>query len=55
MAVVSELSRIAVNLKLNNGTNAQGMIKHVTLSLGKLDADNWDAGKALAIKELLAP
>ena len=55
MAAVTELSRIAVNLKLNNGTNAQGITRYATLSLGKLDPNEWNAGKALAIKEALEP
>lgn len=55
MAAVTELENIAVTLKLNNGTRVDGSTKLVSLSLGKLDAENWNAEKALAIKEVLAP
>lgn len=42
-------------LKLNNGTDSSGNIKTVSLNLGSLDVANWDADKAMAIMNALAP
>ena len=46
---------MAASLKLNNGTTASGATKLVSLSLGKLDKDAWNASKVLALKDLIAP
>ena len=49
------LTKVSVRLKLENGTDAEGNMKYVNLSLGSLSKDNFDADKALAVKALLAP
>ncbi len=54
MAVVSDLNKVSVALKLNNGTK-DGKVQTVSLSLGTLSKDRYDNQKALNIKSLLAP
>ena len=49
------LKKVSVRLKLENGTDADGNMKYVNLSLGSLSKDNFDADKALAVKAVLAP
>ena len=49
------LKKVSVNLKLENGTDAEGNIKLVSQPLGTLGKDSFDADKALAIVRLLAP
>lgn len=49
------LKKVSVNLKLENGTDAEGNIKLVNVSLGTLSKDSFDADKALAIVQLLSP
>ena len=51
----SEVKKVSVNVKLENGTDTSGNIKTVSLSLGTLSKDNFDADKALAVVSLLAP
>ena len=55
MAITSTTSKVSVNVKLNNGTNANGTPKALTVSLGALNKDAFDADKAMAIVGLLAP
>ena len=55
MAVTTEIQKVAVNVKLNNGTTASGKVKTLTLKLGALNKDTFDASKAYAIADLLAP
>ena len=49
------LKKVSVNLKLEHGTDSEGNIKLVNLSLGSLSKDTFDADKALAIAALLEP
>ncbi len=49
------LKKVSVKLKLENGTDDAGNMKYVSLSLGSLSKDNFDADKALAVKAVLAP
>ena len=49
------LKKVSVNLKLENGTDAEGNMKYVSVSLGTLNKDNFDADKALAVVTVLAP
>ncbi len=49
------LTKVAVQLRLNNGTDSQGNVKTVGLSLGNLSTANYDADKALAVARLLSP
>lgn len=46
--------KIAVNLKLNNGSTSTGAVRTITLSMGKMNKDAFDADKALAISSLIA-
>ena len=55
MAVQTIVQKIAVNLKLNNGTTKTGAVKTATVSIGSLDKDTFDAEKAIAIVSLLTP
>ena len=56
MAAISTVQKIAVSLKLNNGLNPEtGTQKTVSISLGSLNKDAWDADKAMAIVNTLAP
>lgn len=54
MAVVT-LKKIAVNVKLNNGTDSEGNVKLVSVSLGNLSEENYDADEALGVVTALAP
>ena len=49
------LKKVAVNLKLENGTDSEGNLKLVNLSLGTLSKDSFDADKALGIVQVLGP
>ena len=48
-------SKIRVNVKLNNGTTASGATKYVSIPLGRLDKDAFDADKVVNIVALLSP
>ena len=54
MAVVSDLTKVSVVLKLNNGT-INGKVQTVSLSLGDLNIDTYDKEKAMNIVNLLSP
>lgn len=54
MAARTITEKIAVNLKLNNGTTTTGKVKTVSVSIGKLNKDAFDADKALAVAGLIA-
>lgn len=49
MAVVTQLENIAVKMLLNNGTDAQGNTKTVSVNLGSLSPTGYDATKVLAV------
>lgn len=49
MAVVTQLENIAVKMLLNNGTDAQGNTKTVSVNLGSLSTTGYDATKVLAV------
>ena len=49
------LQKVSVNIKLNNGTDADGKLRTVSVTLGNLSASNFDADKALAIITALEP
>jgi len=53
MAVVSDLTKVSVVLKLNNGT-INGKVQTVSLSLGDLNIDTYDKEKAMNIVNLLS-
>lgn len=49
------LQSLRVNLKLDNGTDAQGNQKTVSISLGNLSKNNFDADDALSVVTALEP
>ena len=49
------LKKVAVNIILENGTDSEGNLKLVSLSLGTLSKDSFDADKALGIVRVLGP
>ncbi len=55
MAATTVTEKIAVNLLLNNGSSSTGAVRTLTLSMGKMNEDAFDADKALAISRLIAP
>ena len=54
MAVISDLTKVSVVLKLNNGT-INGKVQTVSLSLGDLNINTYDKEKAMNIVNLLSP
>lgn len=53
MAVTEQMIKNQCNIKLNNGTGADGTVQTVNVSLGTLSASGWDAQKAMTIAEAL--
>ena len=54
MTVVSDLTKVSVVLKLNNGT-INGKVQTVSFSLGDLNINTYDKEKAMNIVNLLSP
>ena len=52
---VSTLKKISVNVKLNNGTDSEGNVRLVSVTLGNISEENYDNDKALAVVTALAP
>lgn len=52
MAAVSSLSKVTVNVQLNNGT-ADGKVRTLSVSLGGLDLTHYEDTKAMNIANLL--
>jgi len=55
MAVVSDLTKVSVVAKLNNGTTEEGKLKTLSLSIGDLNIDRYDDQKAMNVVNLLRP
>ncbi len=55
MAVTSTMTRVAVKMLLNNGTDASGNIKTVSVSLGSLSVTGYDDTKAMAVIAAIGP
>ena len=53
MSVTSTTKKVAVSLKLNNGTTTTGAIKTVSVNLGSLNKAAFDAQKAINIVNVL--
>jgi len=53
-AVVRDLNRVSVSMKLNNGTK-DGKVQTLSLSLGTLSTSGYDDQKAMNIVELIKP
>ena len=49
------LKKVSVNIKLDNGTDADGKQRTVSVFLGNFSKDNFNADKALAIINALEP
>ena len=52
---VETMKKVGVSVRLENGTDSSGNMKYVSLSLGNINKDNFDADKALAVVTALAP
>ena len=50
MAATVTPTKVAVNLKLDAGTTASGDVRTVSVGLGNLSIQGFDAGKVLAVK-----
>lgn len=56
MAVTATLTKAAVKMNLNNGTDAQtGEVKTVAVSLGSVNPTTYNAQKAMNIVNAIAP
>lgn len=55
MAVVSDLTKVSVVMKLNNGTGEDGKVKTLAESLAALDVDTYEDQKAFNITKLMEP
>lgn len=55
MAVTSTMTRVTVKMLLNNGTDASGNIKTVSVSLGALSTTGYDDDKAMAVVAAIEP
>ena len=53
MAATAVTTKIAVNMKLNNGVTTTGSVKTLSVSLGKINKDAFDLDKAAAISALV--
>ena len=53
MTASTVTEKIAVSLRLNNGTTTTGQIKTIGVSIGNLDKTAFNADKALAIAGLI--
>ena len=51
----SALKKVSVNIKLDNGTDGEGNQRTVSIALGTLSKDNFNADKAIAIIAALEP
>ena len=54
MAVVRDLNRVSIALKLNNGTK-DGKVQTLNLGLGTLSTSGYDDQKAMNVAALLTP
>jgi len=48
-------TKVAFQLALNNGVDAEGNTKYVNISLGSMSLDGYDGDKALAVSAALQP
>lgn len=55
MAATVTPTKVAVNLKLDAGTTASGDVRTVSVGLGNLSIQGFDAGKVLAVANLIEP
>ncbi|MBR2207432.1 MAG: hypothetical protein IJ859_01330 [Synergistaceae bacterium] len=55
MAVTSDLTKVSVVVKLNNGTTEDDKVKTLSLNLGGLNIDRYEDQKAMNIVNLLTP
>ena len=53
MAVTSDLTKVSVVVKLNNGTTEDDKVKTLSLNLGGLNIDRYEDQKAMNIVNLL--
>ena len=55
MAITSNIKKVVITMKLENGNTSTGAIKTVGVALGSLNKDTYDAQKVMNIIGLLAP
>lgn len=55
MAITETALKDAVSMKLNNGTDASGNIKTVSVSIGSLSTASYDNSKAMAVVNAISP
>lgn len=55
MSVSVTAKKLRVNLKLDDGYTSAGMTKYVSMSLGNMAVNAFDADKVMAIANLLTP
>ena len=55
MAATTELLKVSASVKLDNGTDAQGNPRTVSVSLGSLNKASFDADSVLEIAGALQP
>ena len=55
MPAITEIKKITVSMKLNNGTTTTGKVKTASVSLGNLNKSTFDADKVIAIVNALSP
>lgn len=53
MATTLTAQKIALTLKLDNGTSESGAVKTVSVSVASLDKDGWDDDKAFTLATLI--
>lgn len=52
---ISTVKKISVAARLDNGTDSQGNVKTVNVSIGNMSETNFDDDKALAVVSALGP
>lgn len=52
---IETIKKISVAVRLDNGTDSQGNVKTVNISLGNMSETNFDSDKALAVVSALGP
>ena len=55
MAVNAALQSVKVTIKVNNGYKESGEVKTANINLGSISKTNYDADKAYAITQAIAP
>lgn len=54
MAATETVTKVAVNILVNNGTTQTGALKTASISMGAISTSGYDADKAIAIADLIS-